>query len=121
MYLLLNAGPGGLRARAFFLVPPGGLALSSATGALGLTVEVKGGGNFEVSSADGRTVQRKSIQGAEALTAHLAKLDRQFPSKDAVVLEVTGSATVGDLVQAMVVTEERFPIPILSMGAKLKR
>ena len=121
MYILLNAGPGGLRARNFFLVPPGGLVLSSATNALGLRVRVKGGGQYEVSSASRGAVPKKSIQGKEALAAYLTKLDRQFPSKDAVVLEVGTGASLGDLVQVMVVTEDRFPIPILSMGDQLRR
>jgi hypothetical protein len=121
MYILLNAGPGGLRARNFFLVPPGGLRLSGATNALGLRVIVKGGQQYEVSSADGRSVKKQTINSAQALGELLNGIDRRFPSKNAVVLEVAGSATVGDLVQAMVVTEERFPIPILSMGDRLTR
>ena len=58
--------------------------------------------------------------GTSNLVAYLSKLDRQFPSKDAVVLEAVGGASLGDLVEAMVATEERFPIPVLSMGDQLK-
>ena len=121
LYILLNAGPGGLRARNFFLVPPGGMRLTAATNALGLRIVVKGGQQYELSSADGRSVTKQTINSAQALGEALSAVDRRFPSKDAVVLEAAGSATVGDVVQAMVVTEERFPIPILSMGDKLSR
>ena len=120
LYLLLNAGPGGLRARIFYLVPPGGMRLNAATSALGLRIKVQGGSRFEVSSANGRAVKKTSIVGTSNLGAYLVKLDRQFPSKDAVVLEATGDASLGDLVEAMVATEERFPIPVLSMGDQLK-
>lgn len=119
LYLLLNAGPGGLRARNFYLVPPGGLRLSPGTNALGFKIVVKGGGSYELGSANGRSVAKQEINGKEALDAVLSRLDRQFPSKDAVVLEVAAGASVGDLVQAMVLTEERFPLHVLSMGDQL--
>ena len=119
MYILLNAGPGGLRARNFFLVPPGGIRLSSASNALGLRIVVKAGGLYEVSSADGRSVKKQSVNGAEALRQVLLGLDRRYPSKDAVILEVADGATVRDLVQTMVVTEDKFPIPVLSMGDRI--
>ncbi len=116
LYILLNGGPAGLRARNFFLVPPGGLAVSPARNPLGLTVDVMGGGRFEVKAADSRLLAPTTANGSEAFDKLLVGLDRRFPSKDVLILRPGPNALVADLVQVMTIASDRFPIIVFDMN-----
>ena len=118
--MLLNGGQAGLRGRPFYLVPPEGLRVSPSSNPLGMTLKVLGGGRYELSSIDGRSIPRTAIDGTAALNARFLELDRRFPSKNGLIVEFADGVSVGELVEGISAAEDRFPIPILSMGAKVR-
>ena len=118
--ILLNGGPAGIRSRSFYLVPPEGLRVSSSRNPLGLTVDVMGGGRFEVRAADSRQFTATTANGAEAFSKLLVSLDRRFPNKDVLILRPGPNALVGDMVQVMSLASDRFPTIVMATDASIR-
>lgn len=120
LYILLNGGPAGLRARNFYLVPPEGLRVSPSRSPLGLTVDVMGGGRFEVRAADARKLSNTTANGADALQKLFTQLDRRFPSKDVLIVRPGPNALVSDLVQVMAMASDSFPEVVFALDASVR-
>jgi hypothetical protein len=117
--LVLNGGSAGVRARPFLLLPPRGLTVSSGQRVLGLTVTAEAGGRYTITAADprfGRTLQAD----ATALEPVLADLKKHYPSKETIIVQPSGGATVEDVVRLMVAAQEHFPRVVLSGGQRVR-
>lgn len=112
-FLLVNGRNAGLRAQPFHMLPPGGLRTAPGTRPLGLTVAF-GGGSFAVASVDPRFRQQVKAGSLKELDAVLKDVKKNYPNKDIIVLRPNDRATVGELLDVMVSTRNRFPYPVLA-------
>ncbi len=116
LYMLVNGGRAGLRARPFFLLPPKGLLLPSGQRPLGLRVTMKGGDRFSVSAASpkfGRVVEAAS--GAELLNI-LQDVKKRNPGKEVLIIDVSEGGTVGDLLKVITLAQEEFSRVVFALG-----
>jgi hypothetical protein len=119
MYLLLNSGQAGVRARPFFLVPPKGLSINVTQRVLGLTVKVEAGGRYTITAADPRFA-RTITADSKSIKAKMVDIKKRYPGKETLVLLAGDTATVNDFVGLMVAVQEQFPRVVFSNGAHVR-
>lgn len=118
--LLINGSNAGLRARPFFLLPPGGMRVAPGDSTLGLRVTLGAGESFTISAADPRFAPNIEGVGWKELSAQLVAVKKRYPNKGAMVIDVGDSATVGDVVMAMVAAQKQFGTVVLTNGVPIK-
>lgn len=116
MYLLLDAGPGGVRSRQFRLMPPGGVDTASQSAALEFRIQVFPQERYAFSARSSGFALAGDKKGLTSLSAKLSQVKRRYPGKRAVVIEATPGTTVGDLAKVMDATLELFPEVILDIA-----
>lgn len=114
LYLLFDAGPGGIRARQFRLMPPGGVNLASQQGALELRVRILPNQVYELSAHAGGFAFAGRKSGLNSLSSRMSDIKRRYPGKRAVVIESAPESSVQELAEVMDATLEIFPDVILS-------
>lgn len=117
MYLLFDAGPGGVRSRQFRLMPPGGVTTASQNAALEFRVQVHPQGKYEFTAQSPQFGFSGVRQGADALQAGLVNVKRRYPGKRVVVIEPMSGTSMSDIALAMDATLELFPEAILDSAA----
>lgn len=117
--LLVNGGNAGLRARPFFVLPPGGVRVAPGDNALGLRVTLGPGESFEITAAHPRFSPTLTGTGWKDLTTQLAGVKKRYPNKSVLIIDV-GEGTVGDVVMAMVAAQKHFPTTILTDDIPVK-
>lgn len=117
--LLVNNTRGSLRAKDFFLLPPGGLELRQGSAALGLTVEV-GAQGYQVSAADRRYARNDRAASPAALGALVKQIKKRYPSKETVILVPGEGVKVSELMTAVAAVQESFPRIVLSAGQPVR-
>jgi hypothetical protein len=120
--LLVNAGNAGLRARPFYVLPPGGLRIAPGDNILALRVRLGAGESFELSAAHPRFTPAK-IEGTgwKQLAVELAGVKKRNLNKAVIIIDVGGSdVTVGDVVMAMVAAQKQFPTVVLTDGVPVR-
>jgi hypothetical protein len=120
--LLVNAGNAGLRARPFYVLPPGGLRIAPGDNILALRVRLGAGETFELSAAHPRFTPAK-IEGTgyKQLAVELAGVKKRNLNKAVIIIDVGGSdVTVGDVVMAMVAAQKQFPTVVLTDGVPVR-
>lgn len=117
MYLLVDAGPGGVRSRQFRLMPPGGVSTASQSAALEFRIRVFPNARFELAAQSPQFRFSGVKDGASALLGGLTEVKRRYPGKRAVVIEPMDGTTMSDVVVAMDATLELFPEAILDSAS----
>lgn len=117
MYLLFDAGPGGVRSRQFRLMPPGGVTTASQSAALEFRIRVYPEQRYEFAAQSPQFRFGGTKTGADALQAGLTEVKRRHPGKRAVVIEPMDGTTMSDLAAAMDATLELFPEAILDSSS----
>lgn len=117
MYLLFDAGPGGVRSRQFRLMPPGGVTTASQSAALEFRIRVYPEQRYEFAAQSSQFRFGGTKSGASALQAGLTEVKRRYPGKRAVVIEPMAGTKMSDLAVAMDATLELFPEAILDSAA----
>jgi hypothetical protein len=118
--LLINGSNAGLRARPFFLLPPGGLRVAPGDNSLGLRVTLGASESFTISAADPRFAPNIEGVGWKELSAQLIGVKKRYPNKQVMVIDVGDSATVGDVVMAMVAAQKQFGTVVLTTGLPIR-
>jgi hypothetical protein len=118
--LLINGSNAGLRARPFFLLPPGGLRVAPGDNSLGLRVTLGASESFTISAADPRFAPNIEGVGWKELSAQLVGVKKRYPNKQVMVIDVGDSATVGDVVMAMVAAQKQFGTVVLTTGLPIR-
>ena len=113
--LLVNGSNAGLRARPFFLLPPGGMRVAPGENALALRVSLGAGESWSLSAAHPRFRQQQG-SGWKPLLTSLAQVGKAYPNKGAIIIDVGEDATVGDLVNTMMAAQKTFSTVILTDG-----
>lgn len=121
MYLLFDAGPGGVRSRQFRLMPPGGVTTASQSAALEFRIRVYPQARYEFAAQSPQFRFSGTKTGADALQNGLTEVKRRYPGKRAVVIEPMEGATMSDLAAAMDATLELFPEAVLDSAAVHKQ
>jgi hypothetical protein len=114
--LLVNGGNAGLRARPFYLLPPGGMRVAPGDNALALRVTLGAGESFTLSAAHPRFSPNIEGVGWKDLAAQIAAVKKRYPNKGTIIIDVGVDATVGDVVSVMVATQKQFPTVVLTKG-----
>ncbi len=118
LYMVLNGGQAGVRARRFHLLPPRGLAVPPGQRVLGLTIKVEAGARYTITAADPR-FQRTLQANAGTLGATLADIKKNYPGKETIIIVPGDSATVGDMVGLMVAAQAHFTRVVFSGGQRV--
>jgi hypothetical protein len=118
--LLVNGSNAGLRARTFFLLPPGGLRVAPGDSALGLRIELGAAEAFTISAADPRFARDIQGVGWKDLAAQLVAVKKGYPNKETVIIDVGDDATIGDVVNVMVAAQKQFGTVLLTNGVPVK-
>lgn len=118
--LLVNGSNAGLRARPFYVLPPGGMRVSPGDNALGLRVILGAGEAYEISAAHPRFAPTVHGVGFKELAKQLVEIKKRYPNKEVIIIEVGDDATVGDVVFAMVASQQQFPTVVLTDGLPVK-
>jgi hypothetical protein len=114
LYLLLNSGKAGLRARPYYLMPPGGLRSEAGDRLLGLRVRIEMGGRFQMSAIDPRFPRNTSGTGPEELKAVFKDIKKRYPGKETIIIDAGPGTNVGDIVSVMAIAAEPFPNVVLA-------
>lgn len=117
MYLLVDAGPGGVRSRQFRLMPPGGVATASQNAALEFRIRVFPDTRYEFAAQSPQFSFSGEKTGVDGLKSKLTEVKRRYPGKRAVVLEVMEGTTMSDLALVMDATLELFPEVVLDTAS----
>ena len=117
--LLVNGGNAGLRARPFFILPPGGIRVSPGENILGLRVTLGAGERFEISAAHPRFSPNVSGTGWKDLANQLAAIKKRYPNKGVLIIDV-GDGTVNDVVMVMLAGQKQFSNFVLTDGVPVK-
>ena len=120
MHLLVNGNNSGLRARPFYLLPPGGLRVSPGENALALRVTLSAGETWRLSAAHPRFSPSVEGMGWQELAKQLLVIKKKYPNKGAIVIDVGDDVTVGDVVNAMIASQKPFPVAVLTAGGPVK-
>ncbi|PRP91815.1 hypothetical protein ENSA5_52520 [Enhygromyxa salina] len=112
--LLVNGSNAGLRARPFYLMPPGGMRVSPGDNALGLRVTIGAGETFTISAAHPRFSPNIEGVGWKELAKQLVAVKKRYPNKGTIIIDVGDDATVGDVVMVMVASQKQFPTVVLT-------
>jgi hypothetical protein len=118
--LLVNGSNAGLRARTFYLLPPGGLRVAPGDNALALRVKLGAGEAFTISAAHPRFSPNIEGVGWKDLAARLVAVKKQYPNKETVIIDVGDDATIGDVVMTMVAAQQQFGTVLLTNGVTVK-
>jgi hypothetical protein len=118
--LLVNGSNAGLRSRTFYLLPPGGLRVAPGDNALALRVKLGAGEAFTISAADPRFSPNIDGVGWKELAARLVAVQKQYPNKESVIIDVGDDATIGDVVMTMVAAQQQFGTVMLTSGIAVK-
>ncbi len=118
--LLVNGGNAGLRARNFYLLPPGGLRVSPGDNVLGLRVKLGPGESFQLDAAHPRFARTVEGTGWKQLATELAQVKKAYPNKDAIIIDVGDDATIGDVVMAMLAAQKHFANVVLTDDLPVK-
>lgn len=118
--LLVNASNAGLRARTFYLLPPGGLRVAPGDNALGLRITLGAGEAFTISAAHPRFSPTVEGVGWKDLAAKLIAVKKQYPNKESVIIDVGDDATIGDVVNVMLAAQKQFGTVVLTNGIPVK-
>jgi hypothetical protein len=118
--LLVNGNNAGLRARTFYLLPPGGMRVAPGDNALGLRVTLGAGETFKVSAAHPRFAREIEGVGWKELAAQMVAVKKTYPNKGTIIIDVGEDATVGDVVMTMVAAQKQFPTVVLTKGLPVK-
>lgn len=118
--LLVNGSNAGLRARTFYLLPPGGLRVAPGDNALGLRITLGAGESFTISAAHPRFSPIVEGVGWKDLAAKLIAVKKSYPNKESVIIDVGDDATIGDVVNTMLAAQKQFPTVVLSNGVPIK-
>lgn len=113
MYLLFDAGPGGVRSRQFRLMPPGGVTTASQSAALEFRIRVHPGQKYEFSAQASQFGDAGVKRGVAGLESGLMSVKRSHPGKRVVVIEPMPESTMSDVAAVMDATLELFPEAIL--------
>ena len=108
VYMLVNGGRAGLRARPVFFMPPEGLLLPPGQRPLGLQVALLGQNQFRVKTASNSLKSNLEVTSTDGLRKVLEDIKKRNPSKDAAVLDVSEGA-LGDLLNVIMLAQETFP------------
>ena len=119
VYMLVNGGRAGLRARPVFLMPPEGLLLPPGQRPLGLQVMLLGQGQYRVKTASNSLKSDIEVTSADGLRKVLEDIKKRNPSKDAAVLDVSEGGTLGDLLNVIMLAQESFPKVVVSSGQRV--
>ncbi|TPV93357.1 MAG: hypothetical protein B7733_20940 [Myxococcales bacterium FL481] len=119
LHLLVYHPQAGLRARPFFLLPPGGLTVREESQVLGLVVGVEAAHRYAVDAASPSFHQPVTVSGLGNLASVVAGLKKRHPGKNVVQLDVRGPVTVGELASVMTTVERSFPTVVLSAGQRV--
>lgn len=117
--LLVNGGNAGLRARPFYVLPPGGMRVAPGDNALGLRISLSAGESFEISAAHPRFAPRISGTGWKELAKQLVAIKKKYPNKTTLVIDV-GDASVGDVAMVMLAANKKFANFVLTDGLPIK-
>lgn len=120
LHLLVNGNNAGLRARPFYLLPPGGLRVSPGENALALRVTLSAGETWRLSAAHPRFSPSVEGMGWSELAKQLLVVKKQYPNKGAIVIDVGDDVTVGDVVNVMIASQKPFPVVVLTAGGPVK-
>ena len=120
MHLLVNGNNSGLRARPFYLLPPGGLRVSPGENALALRVTLTANETWRLSAAHPRFSPSVEGMGWQELAKQLLVIKKKYPNKGAIVIDVGDDVTVGDVVNAMIASQKPFPVAVLTAGGPVK-
>jgi hypothetical protein len=118
--LMVNGGNAGLRARTFYLLPPGGLRVAPGDNALALRITLGAGEAFTISAAHPRFAPTVQGVGWKDLAAQLVAVKKQYPNKESVIIDVGDDATIGDVVNTMLAAQKQFPTVVLTNGIPVK-
>ena len=118
--LLINGSNAGLRARPFFLLPPGGLRVAPGDNSLGLRVTLGAGESFTISAAHPQFAPNIEGVGWKELSAQLINVKKRYPNKHSMVIDVGDSATIGDVVMAMIAAQKQFGTVVLTNGTPIR-
>ncbi|MGB1700592.1 MAG: hypothetical protein ACPHRO_11600 [Nannocystaceae bacterium] len=119
LYMLVNGGRAGLRARPFFVLPPEGLLVPSGQRPLALRVTMKGGDRFSVSAASpkfGRVVEATS---SSELFSILQDVKKRNPGKETLIIDASEGGTVGDMLKVIALAQDEFSRVVLALGQKV--
>jgi hypothetical protein len=114
--LLVNGNNTGLRARTFYLLPPGGLRVAPGDNALGLRITLGAGEAFTISAAHPRFSPNITGVGWQELATKLLAVKKQYPNKQSVIIDVGDDATIGDVVNTMLAAQKQFGTIVLTSG-----
>lgn len=120
LYVLVNGGQAGLRARPFSILPPDGLLLAPGQRALGLTVKLRANGGYTVTAADPRFGRVLQYTSEGEVVAAMRDIKKRYPSKETVIIDVAEAGTVDDVVRLMVASQESFPNVVISTGQPVR-
>jgi hypothetical protein len=118
--LLVNGSNAGLRARTFYLLPPGGLRVAPGDNALGLRITLGAGESFTISAAHPRFSPNIQGVGWKDLSAQLVAVKKGYPNKESVIIDVGDDATIGDVVNTMLAAQNQFGTVVLTNGIPVK-
>jgi hypothetical protein len=118
--LLVNGSNAGLRARPFYLLPPGGMRVAPGDNALALRVTLGAGEAFSISAAHPRFASNVEGVGWKDLAAKMVAVKKAHPNKGTIIIDVGDDATIGDVVMAMLATQKQFPTVVLTNGLPVK-
>lgn len=118
--LLVNGSNAGLRARPFYLMPPGGMRVSPGDNVLGLRVTLGAGEAFTISAAHPRFSPDVEGVGWKELATQLVAVKKRYPNKGTIIIDVGDDATVGDVVMVMVASQKQFSTVVLTDGLPVR-
>ncbi|PRQ07987.1 hypothetical protein [Enhygromyxa salina] len=118
--LLVNGSNAGLRARPFYLLPPGGMRVAPGDNALALRVTLEAGEAFTISAAHPRFGSNISGVGWKDLAAQMVLIKKRHPNKGTIIIDVGDDSTINDVVMAMLATQKQFPTVVLTQGLPVK-
>ena len=119
-FLLVNGGNAGLRARPFYLLPPGGLRVAPGDNVLGLRVTLGAGESYLINAAHPRFSPPIEGAGWAELAKQLAGVKKRYPNKGALIIDVGEDATLGDVVMVMIAAQKHFPTVVLTRELPVK-
>ncbi|KIG16130.1 hypothetical protein DB30_05002 [Enhygromyxa salina] len=118
--LLVNGSNAGLRARPFYLLPPGGMRVAPGDNALALRVTLGPGESFTISAAHPRFSSNITGTGWKDLAAQMVAVKKRYPNKGTIIIDVGDDATINDVVMAMLATQKQFPTVVLTNDLPVK-
>lgn len=120
LYMLVNGGAAGLRARPFAILPPRGLIVDPGQRVLGLRAKFSESGKLVVTAADPRFGRTLEVSTPEELRRILKDIKRRYPAKETLIIDVNASTTVNDVAGVINASQEYFPRIVLTDGRRVR-